>query len=526
MGIWAWRRTATKVAVVAMTLAATQTVAQPAATGQTYRCGGEIATIVGTNASETIRGTSGDDVIVGRGGDDRIFGRGGDDIICGNRGDDFVKAGSGNDIVYGGKGSDDLRGGKGNDVLRGNTGPDTLRGQSGRDRLHGNTNTDILRGGSGADDLFGGKGRDVLIGDKGRGADGEGDRRSTGPWDFCVGGTGRDEYRRCEGFIARPSGGVTPTVDVSLTLEKDTTGAGFFGDNWAFDGRYLWEWDILDDLLTVVDTSTGATTSYDADALFGDDFTDVTLMEFTYGNGAFYTKFSGWQGTDLATYVARFQGASPPASYTLVHDVPGPGPTWCCTEARIIAGDTQVAIIGWAHLAGIYNLGSDGSPGTSFEWVTGASDVVWIGDDVWFTSHWTVSGVARDGLWRGTPSSGSLTRVLPGDRDNIWWELAVGPSGLWVGSANGDLLLVDPATGQVDHTWTTGSGSSVTDIVEHDGMLFASDVVQTTVFDVATGEVIGAFREATNSGGLVVANDHLWILDPQGARQVPLGQFR
>ena len=70
------------------------------------KCGGEVASIVGSSANERIRGTGGRDVIATLGGRDRINGRGGKDVIC---------AGQGNDKVRGGKGSDRIDGGQGKD---------------------------------------------------------------------------------------------------------------------------------------------------------------------------------------------------------------------------------------------------------------------------------------------------------------------------------------------------------------------------------------------------------------------------
>jgi len=88
------------------------------------RCFGAVATIVGTNGTNTITGTSSRDVIVARGGADTIRGRGGNDLIC---------AGGGNDKVYGGRGADRIFGGKGHDILNGGPGKDFLDGGMGAD---------------------------------------------------------------------------------------------------------------------------------------------------------------------------------------------------------------------------------------------------------------------------------------------------------------------------------------------------------------------------------------------------------
>ena len=72
-----------------------------------------VATIIGTDASETLVGGPGRDVIAGFGGDDTIKGLGGKDRICGADGDDKLSGGKGNDRILGGRGDDKLNGGKG-----------------------------------------------------------------------------------------------------------------------------------------------------------------------------------------------------------------------------------------------------------------------------------------------------------------------------------------------------------------------------------------------------------------------------
>jgi hypothetical protein len=61
------------------------------------RCGGEVPTIVGTDASEPIAGTAGPDVIAGGRGADEIRGKAGRDVICGDNGDDSLAGGRGRD---------------------------------------------------------------------------------------------------------------------------------------------------------------------------------------------------------------------------------------------------------------------------------------------------------------------------------------------------------------------------------------------------------------------------------------------
>lgn len=121
----------------------------------TVRCGGQVATIVGTADDDVLRGTLGPDVIHGLGGDDVIAGLGGNDIICGGPGRDRLFGQQGNDILFGQQDNDVVDGGSGNDRLGGNPGNDFLIGGPGRDRL---------LGGPGRDRLFGGLGRDFCDG--------------------------------------------------------------------------------------------------------------------------------------------------------------------------------------------------------------------------------------------------------------------------------------------------------------------------------------------------------------------------
>lgn len=79
------------------------------------RCGGRVATIIGSDARDRIRGTSRKDVIATLGGDDVVSGRGGNDVVCAGAGDDAVDGGGGRDRIDGGPGSDRCgkeRGGK------------------------------------------------------------------------------------------------------------------------------------------------------------------------------------------------------------------------------------------------------------------------------------------------------------------------------------------------------------------------------------------------------------------------------
>jgi Ca2+-binding RTX toxin-like protein len=70
------------------------------------RCGGEVASIIGSDSGEKIHGTKGDDIIATLGGDDSVAGKGGRDRICAGVGDDRVQGGGGEDRIDGGKGRD------------------------------------------------------------------------------------------------------------------------------------------------------------------------------------------------------------------------------------------------------------------------------------------------------------------------------------------------------------------------------------------------------------------------------------
>ena len=87
-----------------------------------------MATITGTNSSETLNGTSGDDTILGLGGNDTLKGNGGNDRLDGGTGNDALYGGSGNDVLLGGLGSNLLVGGSGSDLFT--VGPRTSAGFS------------------------------------------------------------------------------------------------------------------------------------------------------------------------------------------------------------------------------------------------------------------------------------------------------------------------------------------------------------------------------------------------------------
>jgi hypothetical protein len=133
-GVGGGTATPTPAATPIATPVPTPTPTAPAAGGET--CDGQLATKVGTDASEAIFGTNGHDVIDAKGGSDVILGMGGDDIICAGSGGDLVVAGGGNDRVFGEGGGDLLLGGRGDDFLDGGAGFDHCLGGPGDDTLH------------------------------------------------------------------------------------------------------------------------------------------------------------------------------------------------------------------------------------------------------------------------------------------------------------------------------------------------------------------------------------------------------
>jgi DNA-binding beta-propeller fold protein YncE len=93
--------------------------------GKKVKCGGLIATKVGTARSESISGTPKRDVIAAGAGNDVVRGLGGKDVLCGEEG---------RDTLLGGAKADTLIGGPGRDILKGAGGKDRLIGGPGRDQ--------------------------------------------------------------------------------------------------------------------------------------------------------------------------------------------------------------------------------------------------------------------------------------------------------------------------------------------------------------------------------------------------------
>jgi uncharacterized repeat protein (TIGR01451 family) len=117
------------------------------------KCGGNLATIAGTDGSDVLTGTEGRDVVSTLGGKDEVNSLGGKDAICGKGGNDKLKGESGSDLVKGGGGKDKPKGSGGNDEVRGGAKSDHLRGGGGNDLLDGGKGNDTCEGGGGSDVL-------------------------------------------------------------------------------------------------------------------------------------------------------------------------------------------------------------------------------------------------------------------------------------------------------------------------------------------------------------------------------------
>jgi 6-phosphogluconolactonase (cycloisomerase 2 family) len=96
-------------------------------TPQRVKCGGFVATKVGTARSETISGTAKRDVIAAGPGNDTVRGLGGKDVLCGEGGRDTLLGGAKVDTLIGGPGRDVLKGGAGKDRLVGGPGKDKTK---------------------------------------------------------------------------------------------------------------------------------------------------------------------------------------------------------------------------------------------------------------------------------------------------------------------------------------------------------------------------------------------------------------
>jgi hypothetical protein len=100
------------------------------------RCGGRIATLLGTGGRDVLRGSRGPDVIVTGRGRDVVRGGAGADRICTGGGRDVIGGGPGRDTLIGGRGADRIRGGPGGDRCPGAGAGDRLRSCDGRGAHH------------------------------------------------------------------------------------------------------------------------------------------------------------------------------------------------------------------------------------------------------------------------------------------------------------------------------------------------------------------------------------------------------
>ncbi|HEY1237248.1 MAG TPA: hypothetical protein VGE91_02855 [Solirubrobacterales bacterium] len=100
------------------------------------RCGGRVATVIGTAGRDVLRGSRGPDVIATGAGRDRVVGGRGNDRICTGAGRDVIRGGPGRDTLVGGRGGDRIRGGPGRDRCPGAGAGDRLRSCAGGEALH------------------------------------------------------------------------------------------------------------------------------------------------------------------------------------------------------------------------------------------------------------------------------------------------------------------------------------------------------------------------------------------------------
>jgi Ca2+-binding RTX toxin-like protein len=178
-----------------------QAVAAPSPNPETPRCGGQLATIIGTDGDDVLHGTPERDVIWGGRGDDVIHGAGGNDVICGGPGDDVIYGERGNDRIFGGPGEDRLYGGHGDDRILGGGGGDFIHGGLGIDILDGGPGDDTVDGGYGWDVLDGGPGDDTVSFASAARSNHEGGGVRVSLRTGRATGDGRDRLRRFENVV-------------------------------------------------------------------------------------------------------------------------------------------------------------------------------------------------------------------------------------------------------------------------------------------------------------------------------------
>ncbi|MBB3012847.1 beta strand repeat-containing protein [Cupriavidus alkaliphilus] len=114
----------------------------------------------------TVTGTNGSDSLIGTASSDTILSGNGNDYVSAGDGSDYVDAGNGDDIVEGGDGSDTLLGANGKDRVFGGRGNDSLSGGNGTDAVYGGSGDDVIGSADGASTLYtGDNGGDTLYGD-------------------------------------------------------------------------------------------------------------------------------------------------------------------------------------------------------------------------------------------------------------------------------------------------------------------------------------------------------------------------
>lgn len=114
-----------------------------------------MATISGTNSSDSLNGTTGSDTISSGNGNDYVYADAGDDYVDGGNGDDILEGGDGDDILLGANGNDTLFGGLGKDTLSGGNGVDKVYGGAGDDVIGSGISSSTTNSENGADILYG-----------------------------------------------------------------------------------------------------------------------------------------------------------------------------------------------------------------------------------------------------------------------------------------------------------------------------------------------------------------------------------
>jgi Ca2+-binding RTX toxin-like protein len=150
-----------------------------------------------------IESGNGNDNITGGGREDRLDAGAGNDAVVGGLGSDVILGGDGNDNLAGNTGNDQVLGGAGNDVISGDAGVDSLVGGDGSDIITSDGTDSFLSGGKGGEvfdaklgAVAGNRGDELILTGAGNltGAkqNGDGDKDSTGGFEFISGSAGND----------------------------------------------------------------------------------------------------------------------------------------------------------------------------------------------------------------------------------------------------------------------------------------------------------------------------------------------